>query len=356
MIPDGQAANNPPGGPAMSVLPACANCSSSLSGPYCAHCGQKATDLHKPIWWIAGEFLDAVFSFDSRTFRTIWLLFGEPGEFTRRYNEGQRASLLPPFRLFLIATVIFFVALQLTGLALVTIKPKTVVLDPNAPGQAEALKEMKQDGLQISADGKTVTGVEMDFFVPIDSTKPHTTLTAEQRKQFEDGRAALRKEAEKSTDPNEAAMWGSVAGYSDRVMQGFERAVDDPLKLNGALNVWLPRVMLLLVPVFAFLLAIMHWRPRVYYVEHLIFALHIHTVIFFALAIVVLAVGFFGDVGFLSIALGPILAVYLWMAMKKVYGRGVFFTSLKFAVILMVYSTILTASLGIAFMQALSEV
>jgi len=57
--------------------------------------------------------MDAVFSFDSRTFRTLWLLFGEPGEFTRRYNSGHRASLLPPFRLFVIAT--FFVLCDAAG-------------------------------------------------------------------------------------------------------------------------------------------------------------------------------------------------------------------------------------------------
>src|SRR5689334_24122640 len=100
------AANNAPRGvfAGMSVLPACANCNTTLQGPYCSNCGQKASDYHRPIWWILGEFMDAVFSFDSRTFRTLWLLFGEPGEFTRRYNSGQRASLLPPFRLFVIAT------------------------------------------------------------------------------------------------------------------------------------------------------------------------------------------------------------------------------------------------------------
>lgn len=341
----------------MSVLPACANCSSTLSGPYCAHCGQKATDYHRPFWWIAGEFLDAVFSFDSRTFRTIWLLFGEPGEFTRRYNSGQRASLLPPFRLFLIATVIFFLALQATGLALVTINPKTVAIpDGEAAKVLQDLKADGTEGLTISADGKTVTGVEFNFFVPVDESKPHATLTPEQRKQFEEGRKALQKGAQDAKDPDEKLVLGSMSGYTDRVMQGFEHAMEDPLKLNGPLNVWLPRVMLLLVPVFALLLAVMHWYPRVYYVEHLIFALHIHTVLFFALALLVIVAGVTGEVGFLGLAIGPILAVYLWMAMKKVYGRGVFFTSVKFLVIMLVYSTILTASLSLAFLQALSEV
>ncbi|MCE9522539.1 MAG: DUF3667 domain-containing protein, partial [Alphaproteobacteria bacterium] len=106
----------------MSVMPACANCGTALTGPFCSHCGQKAADTHRPFWWIFGEFLDSVFGYDSRTFRTLWLLFAQPGEFTRRYNSGQRASLLPPFRLFVIATLVFFLTLQATGLALVAFR------------------------------------------------------------------------------------------------------------------------------------------------------------------------------------------------------------------------------------------
>jgi len=132
--------------------------------------------------------------------------------------------------------------------------------------------------------------------------------------------------------------------------------VEDPRRLNGPLNVWLPRIMLVLVPVFALLLALMHWWPRVYYVEHLIFALHIHTVMFVALTIVALCVALFGDTGFLGIAVWPILVVYFWMAMKRVYGRGWFLTSLKSLTVLLIYSVILTASLSLAFVQALTEV
>jgi hypothetical protein len=113
--------------------------------------------------------------------------------------------------------------------------------------------------------------------------------------------------------------------------------------------------MLVLVPVFALLLALMHWWPRVYYVEHLIFALHIHTVMFFALTIVALSVVLFGDTGFLGVAVWPILLVYFWMAMKRVYARGWLLTSLKTITVWLVYSVILTASLGLALLQALTE-
>src|SRR6185436_10626642 len=156
-------------------------------------------------------------------------------------------------------------------------------------------------------------------------------------------------------DPDEAGMLKTLKSYGRRVLAGFEVAMEDPLKLNGPLNVWLPRMMLFLVPVFALLLAVIHWWPRVYYIEHLIFALHIHTVLFFGLTIVALAVAFFGTAGFLEIALWPILFVYFLMAMKRVYNRGWVLTSVKSVGIVLIYSVILTASLCLALLQALSE-
>ncbi|MBI1210755.1 MAG: DUF3667 domain-containing protein [Alphaproteobacteria bacterium] len=339
----------------MSVLPACANCNTALQGPYCWNCGQKASDYHRPFWWILGEFMDAVFSFDSRTFRTLWLLFGEPGEFTRRYNAGQRASMLPPFRLFVIASFLFFLALQITGLALVAFQTKIVNIDNLPPAAQAAIRNHKGEGAFItSTDGKTISTVQIDFFVPI---KPGETraLTPEQKAQLNKNAAALQKQETATASPDEADIMKLIGGYGQRVLAGFEKAMEDPLKLNGPLDTWLPRVMLFLVPVFALLLALVHWRPRVYYVEHLIFALHLHTVLFFALTVVVLVVAYFGGVGFLDAAVWPILFVYFLMAMKRVYNRGWFLTTVKAVGVLMVYSTILTMTLGLALVQALSE-
>ncbi len=340
----------------MSVMPACANCNTALQGPYCSNCGQKASDYHRPIWWILGEFMDAVLSFDSRTFRTLWLLFGEPGEFTRRYNSGHRASLLPPFRLFVIATFLFFLTLQSTGLALVAFETKSTPLKDLPPEAVKALQHHHSPGAVVANDSNTVNSVQLEFFVPIVAGSPRAGLTAEQKAEFEKDAADMDAKAAEEKDEDSRGWYKTLRSYGRRVLQGYERATEDPLKLNTPLNVWLPRIMLLLVPIFALLLALMHWWPRVYYIEHLIFALHIHTVLFFGLTIVALAVAAFGTAGFLELALGPILLVYFWMAMQRVYRRGWILTTAKTAVILLVYSVILIASLSLALMQALTEI
>jgi hypothetical protein len=337
----------------MTVLPACANCGTALNGPYCSNCGQKASDYHRPFWWIFGEFLDSVFGYDSRTFRTIWLLFAEPGEFTRRYNAGQRASLLPPFRLFLIATVVFFVTLQLTGLAMVAFKTRTVPVASLPPEAVEAIKK-NDDGARVTieTEGK-VSVVTIELFVPV-HPGDQQPMSDDQKRGVAEVRKAFSAES-KTASPDEAGWLKWIVAKGKRIAEGYERALMDPLKLNGPLNVWLPRLMLVLVPIFALLLALVHWWPRVYLIEHLVFSIHIHTVVFVALSLVALAAATLGSADFLW-AVWLLLIIYLWMAVYRVYGRSWWLTTLKVTGVLMVYSVVLMAGLGVIFLLALSEV
>ena len=332
-----------------AVLPACANCGTALNGPFCSNCGQKAADFHRPIWWILGEFLDAVFSYDSRTFRTIWLLFALPGEFTTRYLAGKRASLLPPFRLFVIASVVFFLMLQVTGLAIVAFKIEKLdgeayAVDVSSNVKDPAVRKAINDKL------KSKTYISIDFFVPASSVQ-HVKLTEQQKKEMLSNPVTFDGKAE-TLEEEDWLRW--TKSISKRVQRGYERALEDPVSLNGPLNVWLPRLMLVLVPVFALLLALFHWWPRVFLIEHLIFSLHIHTFIFVALALTTLVASVVGDSGFLW-GVWLILGVYLWMAMIAVYRRSWWLTSVKFAVVLGVYSLVLTIGLSTIFFIALAE-
>jgi hypothetical protein len=77
--------------------------------------------------------------------------------------------------------------------------------------------------------------------------------------------------------------------------------------------------------------------------------------VFVALSLIALTVAILGDAGFLWVV-WLILAIYLWMAMYRVYERSWWLTSLKFVGLLLVYSIVLTAGLSFVFLIALSEV
>lgn len=303
----------------------CANCGAVRTGPFCSQCGQKDRDLHRPIWWIIGEFLDAVFSYDSRTFRTLWLLVALPGEFTRRYMDGQRASLLPPFRLFIIATAVFFVTLQVTAVSL-------IVVSPPLPGSGD---------------------VDIDFLVP--SGPGPAAITPAQRKALEDVR---REIATGKTDGALLTWEGETKEAVARVQRlwgGVEKIMEDPHRINGPLSVWLPRLMLVLVPLLALMLAMVHWRPRVYLVEHLVFSLHLHTTMFMALTLATAEAALTSGRG-IGWVLGPAFLVYALLAMKRAYARGWALTAVKFASLLLFYVILLLIGFAIVMLFVLQEI
>ncbi|HAH11180.1 MAG TPA: hypothetical protein DCL54_11885 [Alphaproteobacteria bacterium] len=329
----------------------CANCGTALSGPFCHVCGQKAVDLHKPFWWIVGEFLDSVFSYDSRTLRTLWLLFTDPGEFTRIYNAGQRASVLPPFRTFIIATLVFFVALEMTGVAMVRVEmvPARTVL-PDAVSAAAERAGAKVGSINMS--GETME-LRFDLLVAPPPGGFPNAVTGKVQENLDEARKKI-DEAQRDDPPESGTIEGWFLAKARDLTAGLEHILADPLAFNTALNVWLPRMTLLLVPVFALFLALLHWRPRAFYIEHLIFSLHVHTVTFVALAAVVGLVGFFGGNAIAWTVL-PILGVYVLMGMLRVYGRSVWWTSLKFIVLMLVYGFVLLMALLFTFLLALAD-
>jgi hypothetical protein len=49
-----------------------------------------------------------LFNFDSRLWRSLGTLAFKPGRLTRSYIEGQRARYAPPFRMYVVTSVAFF--------------------------------------------------------------------------------------------------------------------------------------------------------------------------------------------------------------------------------------------------------
>lgn len=94
----------------------CLNCGRVLGGRFCAHCGQEArVDLR--VRAAASRVAAGMLDLDSRLWGTLRLLFTRPGALSLAYRNGQRVRYLPPLRLYLLASVLFFAALELAPIA-----------------------------------------------------------------------------------------------------------------------------------------------------------------------------------------------------------------------------------------------
>ena len=113
----------------------CRNCDTPLEASFCPNCGQKDLDLERPLPDLLGEVLRETFDVDGRAFRTLWTLFRRPGVLTSEFLAGKRKLYTPPFRLYLVISVLFFVvAGWVVGQGALLAKGQT--LEADAAGQA----------------------------------------------------------------------------------------------------------------------------------------------------------------------------------------------------------------------------
>lgn len=95
----------------------CLNCGAELAGPFCHQCGQHA-HVHRTLSAFFHDFLHGVLHFEGKIWRTLPLLAWKPGELTRRYIDGQRASFVSPIALFLFCVFLTFAVIGLTSSAI----------------------------------------------------------------------------------------------------------------------------------------------------------------------------------------------------------------------------------------------
>lgn len=104
---------------------------------------------------------------------------------------------------------------------------------------------------------------------------------------------------------------------------GYENQSDLDAAAMGAVRVWIPRAMFVLVPLFAGLVAVARSEAGRAYPQHLVFSLHVHAALFAVFTLAAVATGLVGgetvDGVVSGISLGFALT-YLVLAMRAVYG------------------------------------
>src|SRR5205814_5330607 len=90
----------------------CQNCGAELTGPHCAQCGQAAIDYRRSFRHVIVDVLDSFLNWDSKFFATIGLLVVKPWRLTNEFLTGRRVRYLHPLRLYLLASILFFFAVN----------------------------------------------------------------------------------------------------------------------------------------------------------------------------------------------------------------------------------------------------
>jgi hypothetical protein len=269
----------------------CLNCGEPLQGNFCSNCGQRVDDRRAPLRSLLGEFFSEFFSLDGRNARTFVALL-VPGKLTNLYFDGKRASYAPPIRVYFVASLLFFL---LVGLPTLDASKYNVQVSGALVGRDQPDPELGYLDLGIASSS------------------------------FVEEKAAQLREMD-------------AQAFLDFFFGGLERTV--------------PTALICFVPLLALALKLLHFRQRFFYVDHLIFAIHLQSFLFLSLVLA----RYLNMAGVDRLWAGPITYIavffllpppYMFFALRRVYRQSWLRTGLKWAAVGVLYLILFQVVLGV---------
>jgi hypothetical protein len=282
-----------------AVVPvSCRNCGALAPRYFCAECGQKTDTSVPTLAELTGDLFRELTDFDSRIWRTLGALL-RPGRLTLAYLAGQRARYVGPARIYLTVSILAFL----------------------------------------------VFAIREDF-------------------DFEAANEASRAAAEDAVASERRCTmnldWLGSSASAQRVRDNCDRVFSDREAVGELFATFtdnLPLLAFLIIPVMAVFFKLFYLFSGRAYLEHVTFLTHNHAFTLCFMAFMDL----FGRIDNVIPALAnpvqtialllpwPYLAVYFFMAMRKVYQQSRALTFVKLLLLIAVYGVVAGAIFSLGF-------
>ena len=282
----------------------CPNCYNPMpeEAAFCAHCGQKRIhDKDHSIWHLIRESFGDFFHLDSKFISTLKPLLFRPGFLTTEFLAGRRKKYFEPFKLFLFISFLYFLT---SGIMKHYRETDKYEHSPTVKKADTISKGSEYKGLKFNLEDK----YEKPIAIPDDS---------------------LRKLVEK--EGLNSFVHKTYPGASWYTRFTIKRVIKS--RLEGVQNFWgnmqktVPKLIFILIPVFALLLKLLFLRRKIPYFNHIIFSIHFLSFFFLLIWFKEFTVLISK---YISLAIYFLLIFYLFIALKRVYRDAYLKTSLKF--------------------------
>ena len=270
--------------------------------------------------------LEESFHFDGRFANTLKLLLLKPGELSREFSSNRRARYVPAIRLYLFTSLLFFFVFA------------------------------------FSAGSRSETARVVDFELPdvaaqADTRPLNVYLDAEYQ-----AKVALIEARNGSVGRLILLQWAALIDSDDELKNSDPTSVLLPLVVDALVSpkrtfeVLLDNVALAIfvfLPLYALVLKLFYLGvSRRYYIEHLVFSMHLHSVGFLVLTTLacialVNAQGNGPSSGLLWLQTGLVFAyfVYHFLSLRRYYRQSWLKTSIKFIALTAVYGLLLSVTM-----------
>lgn len=268
----------------------CLNCGYTFNGHFCNNCGQENLELKEDFGHLMAHAVGDYFHFDEKFFHTLKPLFFSPGKLTVDYMAGKRTQYLHPVRMYIFISLLYFVLLFSNNGEENRVEQKHItkekILDTAdraindeeglTPAQKKALHENLSRfniGKKVKADKKNTATIGPFGAIIFDSD---SASTYQQYLQIQQKLPAGKQD-------------GFIDKYlTKKYYEWKEKGLTPNEAIAESFKHNFPKMMFLLLPLFAWFLKVAFRKNRKYYVEHLIYSFHLHCFVFLFLTFIML--------------------------------------------------------------------
>lgn len=390
----------------------CANCGHYFGQDenFCPKCGQENHTPNQPIKHYLVELVEALLHLDSKFFHTIWVILRYPGLITKEYNENKRARYMPPIRLYVFVSLVFFVSLQAPHVydksnekelekqeldeyfedskrelqiyldslnsAYLNYRSDSLLLSKQSISINDSLAKTGQmhwslvDSIRLKLDSIEQKHIEFKNH-PVSMDSIFKILQNEQDSvNINIGNIKFdltRSEFNKLKSGSDELIDSFILSKNQQPNYFNRTTVKQTLKLANGGEDYAHRMtekiikfssgsFFFLMPIFGFLLFLLYIRRKRNYYEYLIFSLHLHIVVFLVLGILFL-INIFIELEYYYFLIGiALLYFYLVKALRLNYDQSRLRTFFKSLLLMFTYSIFLLLALVITVILGLFSV
>jgi hypothetical protein len=273
----------------------CLNCGAEVLGKFCQNCGQENIETRENFFHIIGHFVSDYLHFDSKFFRSLIPLFTKPGFLTRQYWDGKRVGYIHPLRLFFFITIIFVISTSIFY---------------NRFGNEMKNSMIRGDSVLAKLDTTFLLSLPDSQKISVKGWRDSTTV---------------------------AGLRNSIATESRQI--GKMRLGMDLVFKN------LKYVTFLLLPVYALIFKLLFIRRKSFYVDHVVYTMHLQTFVYFLFGVLVwLPFVIQMDLNLLRQIAFFVIFAYVGLSLHRLYRQQWWKTIIKsfVATVMLFFITVLT--------------
>jgi len=350
----------------------CLNCGHVVEENFCPKCGQENIVTKEDAFHMVTHAIADYFHFEHKFFSTIGPLLLKPGQLTKEYVAGKRMSSIHPIRLYIFISIVFFLVVlggkkigennskeketpktSIDSTKSVT-KPKDTVAKkklttaqikeieeslkyvPNGNGLRDsiikkAIEEEEESGKKDDEGASVKFGNGKKSKFSNKWTTKDTTVV-----QYEKNQTLLAKDKRD----------GFIKHYFIKRTLELDQYEKPEEKFLEDFVHNIPKMMFLLLPMFALILKLVYINKKRYYYEHLIYSFHLHSAIFLSILVTMLLKWLFDFIYNIDVWLGILCAIYIiwyiYRSLRTFYGSTRWITVLKIFFLSFAYNIVLT--------------